>query len=101
MNRNFSRPQPTHDNIDTDKLQINNLRAIGSKPRISIFEASKTTRTTDGADAVFGHHTLNVRDMTIKSTTKIAILRLKSVFHRPVITFISASSVSPLSPQAH
>jgi len=78
LNRNFSRPQPTHDDTDTDKLQINNLRTIGSKPRISIFETSETIRTTDGADAVFGHDALNVRNVTLKCTTKIAILGLKS-----------------------
>jgi hypothetical protein len=99
LNRNSSRSQPTYDNTDMDKLQINNLRAIGSN--ISIFEASETIRTKDGADAVFGNVDLNVRNMTLKRTSKIAILGLKSVFHRPVIRFISASSGSPLSPQTH
>jgi len=84
LNRNFSRPEPTHDNTGTAKVQINNLRAIRSKPSISIFEASETIRTTDGADAVFGQDALNVRTVTLKCTTKIAIHSLKSIFHRPV-----------------
>jgi hypothetical protein len=84
LNRNFSRPQPTHDNTDTAKVQLNNLRAITSKPRISILEASETIRTTDGAYSVFGQDALNVRIVTLKYTTKRAILSLKSVFHRPV-----------------